>query len=128
MFLRRDPLNAFCSVRDRWDDPATAWSELHNRLPRVMPAVQLDGPPGWLQVVHGVNVSNRVRGRLVSPRSYADRFGHLLDDVEEPDRLAIWEDQLLYRPGRIVRDTARATSRRTALRLLDKDRYSDAKF
>jgi hypothetical protein len=128
LFLRRDPLNAFCSVRDSWDDPVTAWTEYHNELPRVMPALQLDGPPGWLQVVHGENVSNRVRGRLVSPKSYAGRFGHLLDDVEEPSRRATWRDELVNRPGRLVRDTARSTTRGTALRLLGKERYSDAKL
>jgi Putative rhamnosyl transferase len=128
LFLRRDPLNAFCSVRESWDDPGTAWSEYHNEFPRVMQAIQLDGPPGWLQVVHGENVSNRVRGRLASPKSYAGRFGHLLDDVEEPCRRDRWKDELLYRPGRLVRDTARSTTRSTALSLLGKERYSDAKL
>ncbi len=128
LFLRRDPLNAFCSVRGSWDDPVTAWSEYHNELPRVMPAIRLDGPPGWLQVVHGENVSNRVRGRLVSPASYADGFGHLLDDVEEPSHRNRWRDNLLYRPGRLVRDTARSTTRSAALSLLGKERYSDAKL
>jgi hypothetical protein len=128
LFLRRDPVNAFPSVREGWDDPVTAWSEYHNEFPRVMPAVQLDGPPAWLQVVHGENVSNRVRGRLVSPGSYVDRFGPLLDGVEEPARPERWKDELLYRPGRVVRDTARATTRSTALRLLGKERYSDAKL
>lgn len=128
VFLRRDPLNAFCSVRESWDDPATAWSEYHNEFHRVMPAIQLDGPPGWLQVVHGENVSNRVRGHLVSPSSYADRFDHLLDDVEEPSRRESWKDDLLYRPGRLVRDTVRSMTRRTGLGLLGKERYSNAKF
>jgi hypothetical protein len=128
LFERRDPLNAFCSVRESWDDPVTVWSEYHNEFPRVMPALQLEGPPGWLQVIHGENVSNRVRGRLVSPRSYAGQFGHLLDDVEEPSRRASLKDELLYRPGRLVRDTARSTTRSTALRLLGKERYSDAKL
>jgi Putative rhamnosyl transferase len=128
LFLRRDPVNAFPSVRESWDQPVTAWSEYHNEFPRVMPAIRLGGPPGWLQVVHGENVSNRVRGRLVSPTSYLAGFGHLLDDVEAPSRRDRWKDDLLYRPGRFVRDTARATTRSTALSLLGKERYSDAKL
>ena len=128
LFLRRDPSNAFCSVRESWHDPVTAWSEYHNELPRVMPAIRLAGPPAWLQVVHGENVSNRVRGRLTSPQAHGDRFAHLLDDVDEPTRLDGWKDELLYRPGRVVRDTARSTTRTTALGLLGKERYSDAKL
>jgi len=128
LFLRRDPVNAFPSVREGWDAPVTSWGEYHNEFPRVMPALQVDGGPGWLQVVHGENVSNRVRGRLVSPGAYAGRFGAMLDDVAEPSRQERWKDQLLYRPGRLVRDTTRATTRTTALRLLGKERYSDAKL
>jgi hypothetical protein len=37
--------------------------EISDEFLRNMPVVG-DGPPGWLQV-HGANVSNRVRGRLV---------------------------------------------------------------
>ena len=93
-----------------------------------MPAIRLAGPPAWLQVVHGENVSNRVRGRLTSPQAHGDRFAHLLDDVDEPSRLDGWKDELLYRPGRVVRDSARSTTRSTALGLLGKERYSDAKL
>jgi hypothetical protein len=128
LFLRRDPVNAFPSVRESWDAPVTAWSEYHNEFPRVMPSIQVAGGPGWLQVVHGENVSNRVRGRLVSPGAYAGRFGDMLDDVAEPSRADRWKDGALYRPGRVVRDTTRATTRTTALRLLGKERYSDAKL
>lgn len=128
LYLRTDRRNAFCSVRESWDEPVTAWSEYHNEFPRTMPAVQLGGPPGWLQVVHGSNVSNRVRGRLVRPAGYRDRFPVVLDDVPDPTAREIVLDAALRMPARSARDGARAGLRVAGLRLLGKDRYQSAKL
>ena len=127
VFLRRDRRNAFVSVRTPWNDAVTSWSEYHNEFPRIMPAVRLGGPPGWLQVVHGANVSNRVRGRLVSPHPYRVRFGGMLDDVPVPSSATVLRDLVLGVPVRTARDSARAAVRVAGLRLLGKDRYQDAK-
>lgn len=127
LFLHRDRRNAFCSVREPWDAPVTAWGTYHNELGTVMPVVELPGAPAWLQVVHGANVSNRVRGRLVSPAPYRARFPGLLDDVPAPDARGLVLDRWIRRPARSVRDGGRTALRRTGLRILGKERYSKAK-
>jgi hypothetical protein len=124
LYRRTDRDNAFCSVRESWDDPVTAWSAYHNELGRHMPVVRLGGEPGWLQVVHERNVSNRVRGRLVRPGAYRGFAGL---DLADPPAAELVRDRLLRSPARAVRDLGRGGVRRVALRLLGKDRYAAAK-
>lgn len=126
LYLLRDRHNAFCSVREGWDHPVTSWSEYHNELHRVMPVVELDGAPGWLQVVHGGNVSNRVRGRLVSPAAHRPSFTVPLD-AREPRAAELLADRTLRAPARLLRDRGRAAARTAGLRLLGKDGYAGAK-
>lgn len=124
LYLRTDRSNAFCSVRESWTDPVTAWSAYHNELGRHMPVVRLAGEPGWLQVVHARNVSNRVRGRLVSPGAYTGFAGLELDAPSVGDLVRY---RVLRSPARAARDLARGGARRVAIRMLGKDRYADAK-
>ena len=111
LYKRVDPHNAFCSVRESWDAPVTCWIDWHNLLPDQMPAVVLRGSPGWLQVVHGANVSNRVHGRLTYPTQYRAAFPGLLDDLPEPGMRQIASDTLLSVPGRAIREGGRATAK-----------------
>ena len=112
VYLRRDPHNAFCSVAEPWDAPVTCWSAWHNLLDQQMPAVHVGGRPGWLQVIHDDNVSNRVRGRLVSSRPYREAFPDLLSGVPEPAFREFAAERLLRQPGRVVREAARASAKR----------------
>ncbi len=127
LYLNIDPHNAFCSVREPWADPVTCWADWHNLLPRRMPAIELDGGPGWLQVVHGGNVSNRVRGRRVSPSPYLGGFRGL-DDLPVPTRLEILADRYGAQPRRLARERARAAAKATALRVLGKSGLDRAKW
>ena len=128
LYRRTDRHNAFCSVREPWVEPVTAWATYHNELPRMMPAVLLGGPPGWLQVVHGANVSNRVRGRLVSPRGHRHLFAaDALADVE-PSRADVTRDLVVRYPVRTLRDGIRSGLRAGALRVLGKERYGKVKM
>lgn len=120
LFLRVDKLNAFCSVRETWDDPVTCWADWHTRLPRTMPAVAVSGPPAWLQVVHDSNVSNRVRGRLVAGREYAARFPTLPTDLPQPTRSDRRRDRLVSGPARLLREFSRAAAKNTLLLLVGK--------
>jgi hypothetical protein len=124
LYLRTDRDNAFCSVRESWDEPVTAWAGYHNELGRQMPVVRLGGDPGWLQVVHGRNVSNRVRGRLVRPAAYPGFVGL---DVPTPGIPELLADRLVRMPARAARDTGRGGVRRVALRVLGKERYAGVK-
>lgn len=108
LYRRVDPHNAFCSVREEGRDPVTCWSDWHNRLPDHMPTIVLRGDPGWLQTVHGGNVSNRVRGRRVGPGAYRDAFPGLLDPLPEPRSADLLRDALLATPGRQLGEAGRA--------------------
>lgn len=108
VFLQHDPTNAFSVVVDDVgsEEFAYCWSARHTELGRLMPALRVDGPPAWLQVVHGRNVSNRVRGRLTSPARHRAGFGTMLDDLPEPGRFAFVRDRLAASPVRQLREKA----------------------
>lgn len=127
VYLRHDPHNAFCSVAEPWDDPRTCWDDWHILLGRSMPVVEIDGAPGWLQVVHGENVSNRVRGRLVSSAAWTGSFPGLLDGVGEPSVRRVAQDRYVMEPARWMRDAGRATMRRAAIAVLGKDGMQSVK-
>lgn len=69
--------NAFTSWLERTENPDTLMTAMgiaHMEAASAGPLVQVPGPGGWLQVVHGGNVSNKVRGRRVSPEALRERF------------------------------------------------------
>jgi N-acetylglucosaminyl-diphospho-decaprenol L-rhamnosyltransferase len=119
--------NAFNSVRESWSEPVTSWSEWHTELGEKMPVIEIGRDPGWLQVIHGANVSNRVKGRLVSPAPYRDRFGSLLDDVPEPTLAALLADTLVRRPVRASRDALRTVVKTLVMRLSGREGLDQVK-
>ncbi|GAA1356189.1 glycosyltransferase [Saccharothrix algeriensis] len=127
LFAHHDRDNAFASLREGWDAPVTCWVDWHNRLHRHAEVVSLGGAPGWLQVVHGRNVSNRTRGRLVSPAPHRPLFGAALDDVPEPDARVLVRDRFVGRPLRAARDGARQVAKTTAMRVLGPAGFEKAK-
>ena len=62
-----DKSNAFASMLEPWNGAITIWCDWHTRLARHAILTQVDKLPAWAQVIHGRNVSNRVRGWLVDP-------------------------------------------------------------
>jgi hypothetical protein len=127
LYLRLDRHNAFGSVVENWTSPSTCWSDWHTMLGKSMHVLELQGEPGWLQVIHGANVSNRVRGRLVSPSGYVRLFPGLLDDVRVPQPKEVAIDVLLGQPRRFARESSRALAKGVALRLLGKNGLDRAK-
>lgn len=121
LYQRVDRDNAFCTVVEPWAAPTTCWSDWHMLLRRSMPVIEEQGAPGWLQVVHGENVSNHVRGRLTSPHPWTDLFPGALADVPAPGFAAIATDRLVRGPARAMRDLARGSLKRLALAVLGKD-------
>ena len=117
LYRHLDSYNAFCSVRELWDAPVTCWVDWHNLLPEHMPAVVLRGNPGWLQVIHGANVSNRVRGRRTHPLQYRAIFPGLLDDLPEPPTRQIARDAFISVPGRVLRESGRAATKAVVYKL-----------
>ncbi|MEO8219696.1 MAG: glycosyltransferase [Specibacter sp.] len=107
LYLRKDPVNAFCSVTESWQDPRTCWSDWHNKLGQTMTVRHIVGRPGWLQVIHTGNVSNRVRGSRVGPAKYRQYFAVGLSEVRQPGRWELVQDRLLLAPVRASKDAVR---------------------
>lgn len=120
-FLRFDPENAFCSVAEPWDGAVTAWRDWHNLLHNHMTLRIERGRPAWLQVVHGRNVSNRVRGHLVDPSEYRRLFPGLLDHMSIPGFAELLIDRGIRVPLREVRETGRRAAKTAVLRLSGRD-------
>jgi len=57
--------SAFMNVIERHDAKFKTCNVFsHMRLSKYMPVIQEEGDAAWVQVVHGTNVSNKVRGKL----------------------------------------------------------------
>ncbi|WCD92910.1 glycosyltransferase [Microbacterium sp. nov. GSS16] len=117
LYLRDDPENAFCSVSESWDAPVTAWRDWHNLLHEHLPVVSLTGTPAWLQVIHGQNVSNRVRGVRTEAAQHRAAFPGQLDGVTDTRPGRLWLDRSVLRPLRELRDSSRAIGKRVILRI-----------
>ncbi|MFM6850611.1 MAG: glycosyltransferase [Terrabacter sp.] len=122
-----DRFNAFCAVAEPGTSPVTCWAEWHNLMPQRMPVIEIGGGPGWLQVVHGRNVSNRVRGRRTGAGRHVDAFGGRLDGVVDPDPADLRRERWLHRPVREGREVARAALKRVVFATLGKERFDAAK-
>jgi len=127
LFLREDRDNAFCSVVESSEEAVTCWADWHNRLSMTMPTIQIGGEPAWLQVVHGSNVSNRVRGRLVTPNPYRHLFGRGLSDSATPIRSTLLRDRVIGAPMRRIRDATRGGIKSVAITVLGKSGLDRAK-
>ncbi|BCW84421.1 hypothetical protein NicSoilE8_20940 [Arthrobacter sp. NicSoilE8] len=118
VYLRRDTRNAFCSVSAPWPAALTCWAAWHNQLGRSLDVRTLRGDPAWLQVIHEHNVSNRIRGRRVSPAPFRTAFPGLLADIPAPDRRDILRDRLYGSPARALREGLRATAKTATIAVL----------
>jgi hypothetical protein len=62
----QDRANPFASLLEPFGrDIKTIWWEHHVDIGRMAPIIQIGGAPAWMQIVHGGNVSNRVKGRRI---------------------------------------------------------------
>ena len=100
--------NAFTSWLERTDLPApplTAMGISHIDAAQFGPLIQVPGEGGWLQVVHGGNVSNKVRGLRVPPELLAARFhAGALEGLEASSPVVIGVDNVVLNPLREGRD------------------------
>lgn len=127
LYSRTDRRNAFCSVVESWEQPATCWADWHNLLGKSMPVMEIAGGPAWLQVVHGGNVSNRVRGKMVSSQLHLWNFPVIPTDKGYPsDRELRWEN-LVAAPVRYVGERGRSTVKWFMMMVLGKEGLSKVK-
>jgi len=116
-YVHRDPVNAFCSVSEPSDCAITCWADWHTNLPDHMSVLHDAGPPAWIQVVHGHNVSNRVHGALVDPSSYTDALGPFAEALRRPTPAALRRDAFIWKPGRTLRDRMTQLIKHAILRM-----------
>jgi hypothetical protein len=105
--------NAFASWLEPWDGAArTCMSINHMKMAEHGPVHQVGGPAAWLQVVHGGNVSNKVRGRRVTGAVARGRFPDaVLGPLRQDSAATIALENLVLTPLREARDGAIALLR-----------------
>ncbi len=98
--------NAFFSLLEQaGPDIRTASSIAHMEIAADGPVHQIDGTPGWMQIVHERNVSNKIRGQLCDPAEARDLFaGGAGQDLDAPPRLQRLLDAAAQAPVRRIRD------------------------
>jgi len=113
LFHHHHPSNAFVNLLEPYGRRLrTANAVRHMELASHVTVHQVPGPPGWLQVVHGSNVSNRIRGRRVPPQVAEGRFQPGFLHISEPDLVSLGLERLLLSPIRSLRDMAARVFRR----------------
>jgi len=114
LFRIRHLSNPFFSLLAPWQDlPRSAFSVHHMAVATTPGTVQIGGAPAWMQIVHGGNVSNKVRGRLTTSAPARALFPpETVAGLHDPGRLArAWQNGCLG-PLRDTRDRLSALRRR----------------
>jgi Putative rhamnosyl transferase len=109
LYRHSHPSNAFLSLSEPAEGFRSAWADPHEQASQVAPVRQLGGGPGWLQVIHEHNISNRVRGRRY--RHSADRVSEtfavdMRDEAAAETAAGYWLDRMVGYPARVARDGA----------------------
>ncbi|MCW6508558.1 glycosyltransferase [Lichenifustis flavocetrariae] len=63
LYVSRQASNAFLSLSEPFDGFETVLYCPHKEMSRFVPIRDVEAPPLWLQVIHGGNISNKLRGR-----------------------------------------------------------------
>lgn len=112
LYRWRHPHNAFVSLVEPTAGPIEGvWTVPHTQIARHAPVRQIAGGPGWLQVIHGANVSNKVRGKRSSPEELGPNF--ILDRQSlAPEKDArFYCERFLMSKAWAIRDLAATASR-----------------
>lgn len=91
------------------NDLLTILSVNHTTLHQHFDVINVTGRPMWLQVVHGGNVSNIVRGKRVAIDSFNTSFDYLRNVSANTEELSVSLklDQLIFSHIRFLRDRVR---------------------
>lgn len=106
LFTAHDLSNPFTSLVEARTAPVkTIWSAQHHMLGQKWNLVQIETPPMWLQVVHGENVTNRIKGRQLPADTILNNFS-LGPDVEAApvSSVRLLLDRVLLGPARMLRE------------------------
>jgi Putative rhamnosyl transferase len=102
-----DASNPFSSLVEQADKAVTIWAAPHTELAERFPLQQVVTDPCWLQVVHGENVANRIKGRRLADKAVLARFnlGQAVR-IAPTGNLALGLDRMLLYPARRLRELA----------------------
>lgn len=100
-----DLSNAFASFLEPVKDYRTAWQIQHHELHKAGQVYQLPLPHAWFQVVHGGNVSNRVKGRRIPHAYWAAAYPQFAGLNRASESAAAFAfDRFVGRPYRVCRE------------------------
>ncbi|GAA4286884.1 glycosyltransferase [Georgenia daeguensis] len=105
LFYRSDPSNAFVSLVEPREELVTVFVDWHDRIAEHGPVRQIVAAPMWLQMVHGRNIGNQIRGIRANPALLAEWFDVHREAVPV-DRLHLVADQVRSAAGlglRVIR-------------------------
>lgn len=111
LYQYEDKSNPFTSLLEPFKaDLSTILAVKHTDLHAFAEVVHVKDKPMWLQVVHGGNVSNRVRGTRVKLSQYNNDFIYMRSiskDVQESD-FTVFFDNAVLGTYRALRDYIRS--------------------
>lgn len=115
LYAAEDDSNPFASLMEPMsEEPTTIWGVMHTEIARMAPVAQVGGTPAWLQVVHGGNVSNRIKGQRIRLDALTHVFPHLetiRERLTERDADIRMENSMVA-PLRRIKEAARAVAKR----------------
>ncbi len=107
LFAADDNSNPFTSLVEQAAAAKTIWAAPHTQLKTQFALEQVNVEPSWLQVVHGENVANRIKGRQLSSHDVLSRFTLGSGVSVRPTKaLALVVDRLVTFPLRQLREIA----------------------
>jgi len=114
-YLQHHKSNAFISLSELFSDFQTIFSiPRHMDAGQSYPVRQISAQPLWLQVVHGNNISNRVRGWRVNTARAVSGFPARIDIPPQESSTAILAENMAFYFIRSGRDIAVKFARRLA--------------
>jgi hypothetical protein len=107
LYTAADESNPFTSLVEQAADAETIWAAPHTELAARFPLRQVITDPCWLQVVHGENVANRIKGKRLADKDVLARFS-LGEKVEvvRTGASGVLMDRLVAYPARQARELA----------------------
>jgi N-acetylglucosaminyl-diphospho-decaprenol L-rhamnosyltransferase len=104
-YFRTDPQSPFNSLIASVDKDTFVWDVWHNKIMETGAVIQVDKNPGWIQVIHGKNVSNRIRGSRIPRPDVTVHFGINLPVERVNEALFdLFADRWILCPLRSLRD------------------------
>lgn len=108
LYRRRDYHNAFVSLVEAVQssgDLQGVWTVQHTEINRHAPVRQVGGEPGWLQVIHDANISNKVRGWRATRKDAEVEFPFSCCQLDNLDfESGVWCDRYIKYPIWSLRD------------------------